>query len=474
MRHDQHRPSIHQYPAPLEAATAERRIVYGSESGVELQYPARLVWPAPWIGLIPVAGWLVDMLRPRTFVELGVHSGNSYCAFLQAFEFLSWPARCFGIDHWRGDEHSDVYGEDVYTELRAYHDALYGGFSTLIRSTFADARAYFSDGSIDLLHIDGFHTYEAVAKDFADWLPKLSSQAVVLFHDIQVRERGFGVWRFWEEIESRYPTFSFLHSHGLGVAYVGDEPPPASLRALLTHSDQDGINRIRSYFARLGLSLVDRFERRQAENAVRQNESDAIRALRQELDRRTQRLATLQNEIESGKAEIAKHVETTATLRHERTAFRVEAARRIDAAAALERELVALRSEIERKAEEVTLLQQHVAESRAEAARALEAVGALERELAATRSALSRQTDLTTKARGEHTASQAARQDLLDDIAQLKEQLASGRAQISETLAQRDRATLLLRQQMAATTGLQRELAALRAAHADAKTSAES
>src|SRR5689334_9658314 len=137
-------------------------------SGIELQYPSRLAWPSPWIGHIPFAMWLVEALRPSVFVELGVHSGNSYCAFLQAMQFLALPAQCYGIDHWRGDEHSDSYPEEVYGELRGYHDAAYGTFSTLLRSTFKDALAYFSDETIDLLHIDGFHSFDAVSGDVAD------------------------------------------------------------------------------------------------------------------------------------------------------------------------------------------------------------------------------------------------------------------------------------------------------------------
>src|SRR5678815_2668552 len=79
-----------------EARSPDRPAFLAGGSGVELQYPARLVWPAPWVGHIPFAFWLVEALRPRIIVELGVHSGNSYCAFLQAAQSLALPAQCYG------------------------------------------------------------------------------------------------------------------------------------------------------------------------------------------------------------------------------------------------------------------------------------------------------------------------------------------------------------------------------------------
>jgi hypothetical protein len=230
----------------------------GKASGLELKYPERLVEPSAWLGHVPFAMWLVGALNPRMVVELGVHTGNSYCAFLQAVQQLGLDTRCFGIDHWRGDMHAGHYGEEIYHEFRAYHDARYVTFSALLRSSFDDALSYFSDGSIDLLHIDGLHTYEAVAADFSRWLPKVSSRGVVLFHDINVRERGFGIWQFWEEICSRYPHFQFIHSHGLGVAYLGSEPLTGPLKVLFAaESDAEG-ERVRSYFARLGTSVTER------------------------------------------------------------------------------------------------------------------------------------------------------------------------------------------------------------------------
>ncbi len=176
-----------------------------------------------WVGHIPFAFWLVDMLCPKLVVELGTHSGNSYFAFCQGVRRNQLPARCFAVDTWKGEEHAGYYGEEIFADVCAWNERYYGDFSTLLRMTFDEAQMRFADRSIDLLHIDGRHTYEAVRHDFELWFPKLSSASVVLFHDIAVRERGFGVWRLWNELSERYPSVAFEHSNGLGVLFTGSD-----------------------------------------------------------------------------------------------------------------------------------------------------------------------------------------------------------------------------------------------------------
>lgn len=213
--------------------------------------PSRVAVASAWYGHVPFGYWLVGQTRPRVVVELGTHYGVSYAAFCDAVVEHRLPTRCYAVDTWQGDDYAGRYGEEVFLDVAGFHDMRYRDFSTLLRMTFDEARAQFPDGGIDLLHIDGEHGLDAVRHDFENWLPALSERAVVLFHDINVRERAFGVWSLWDELSRRYPSFEFPHSSGLGLLAVGSEPPPI-VATLCGMRDEGAIATLRERFARLG------------------------------------------------------------------------------------------------------------------------------------------------------------------------------------------------------------------------------
>jgi hypothetical protein len=232
--------------------------------------PGQVVFPSSWCGHLPFAAWLMKQLRPACFVELGTHTGNSYLTFCQA---AGGGTRCFAVDTWRGDEHAGFYGEEVFEQLRAYHDPHYGGFSTLLRATFDEAVSRFDDHSIALLHIDGLHTYAAVAHDFATWLPKLAPGAVVLLHDTQVREADFGVWKYFDELCARYPLhLEFKQSFGLGVLQLTGGTPLDWLRPAAPEQVQ-----VEKYFTALGLAMMARYRAEEQAALVAQLRAELAR-----------------------------------------------------------------------------------------------------------------------------------------------------------------------------------------------------
>ncbi len=226
---------------------------------IALTEPARVA-PSGWLHHVPFAMYLIDAVRPELLVELGTHHGVSYCAFCQAIKALGTGTQAYAVDTWQGDDQAGFYGPEVLENLRKHHDPLYGGFSQLLQTTFSEATHQFSDGSLDLLHIDGCHTYDAVYQDWMQWRPKVSNQGVVLFHDTHLRNGGFEVWKLWEELQEQYPTFDIPYGYGLGVVAVGPDIP-AGLRELIELSEDEKVTVI-EYFYQLGKRVSAAEDRR--------------------------------------------------------------------------------------------------------------------------------------------------------------------------------------------------------------------
>jgi len=122
-------------------------------------------------------------LRPRTIVEIGSARGKSTCTLALACRQNAYGT-VYAIDPHEPNAWTDLGAAgDSHTflqdRLRAYG---LRDWCEIIRKTSADAAREWSQ-PIDLLFVDGDHTYGGVKRDFESFRHWLSPSAIVLFHD---------------------------------------------------------------------------------------------------------------------------------------------------------------------------------------------------------------------------------------------------------------------------------------------------
>ena len=215
-----------------------------------LSYPARLPAHTDDSVYLPFMMFLIELLCPKVFVELGTKDGASYCACCQTIKTLGLTTSCYSIN---AREQHDNSGAQVFAKLKQYHDPLYQGFSELTQKTFDAALMDFVDGEIDLLYIREGRSSEALKHLFHAWLPKMSDQGAVIFHNINAREHSGSAGHLWEEIKSLYPHFELPYRNGLGIISVSkhESSPLLSLIQLA----EDDASLLTRFFEGMGRRL---------------------------------------------------------------------------------------------------------------------------------------------------------------------------------------------------------------------------
>jgi hypothetical protein len=362
-----------------------------------------------WCMHLPFAYDLMLELAPKVFVELGVKEGESYFSFCQSAAENKISVRCYGIDSWQGDVQTGNLNPEIQREAMEYNWR-YSSFSELKKMLFAEALADFPDASIDLLHIDGTHTYGEVKSDFESWLPKLSANGIILFHDVIPRDGGFGVWKVWEEIAREDNSFLFEFGFGLGVWKKQPVAPSDSffVRRLLGANKTERRD-INEYYAHAAgaLSLWESLRKQSgADNEVARFKTEA--------EEKTQQVLHLEREAEE-KAQQAAQLKAEAKERTQQAVqLKAEVKERTQRVVDLEREA-------EEKSNHVLLLQadlekrsQRAAQLKAETEEKSRQITQLQRELEE-KSKQVTQFKTETEERSRHGAQLArAQNELLD------------------------------------------------------------
>ncbi|CAK7261983.1 MULTISPECIES: class I SAM-dependent methyltransferase [unclassified Shinella] len=455
---------------PLKETRAHDQIVpLGSLAYTRPSYLAISAWTEH----VPFAFWLIEAIRPSIFVELGTHYGVSYFAFCQAMEKLNLGAQAFAVDMWTGDEHSGLYGPEVLQAVATHNDRAYSHFSTLKKSKFDDALGYFLDGSIDLLHIDGLHTYDAVKHDFENWLPKMSPRGVVVFHDTNVRERDFGVFRLFAELKQTYPTFEFSHGHGLGVVGVGTELAE-KMHHLFDAERRDHDRRdLQTLFSSLGRGCLDTYKARAGD----QNLAEVRRQLQAEIAKHQESAKQAEQKVVAFAADIQKRTDELQVV----TSARGELDSRIkqletdmvkhqETAREAERKVTALTADLEQRITEVQVATSARIDADARAARSNELQEQQEAALRVLETEAS-QSRLLIQESERRVHELQAKLDHTDEVLQATEKQRADtewrRSEVEALAAERERHLLLLEDQLIvqrqSVARVERELETLRA-----------
>ncbi len=113
-----------------------------------------------------VAHWLAGELKQARIAEPGRHYGVSLCSFREAAQAVSPDTLAYPVDTWEGDDYAGHQGEDVHTESQRSWSRHHHQGSRMIFTPFDEAAQHLQHHSMDILRIDGPHTYDAVKDDY--------------------------------------------------------------------------------------------------------------------------------------------------------------------------------------------------------------------------------------------------------------------------------------------------------------------
>lgn len=144
--------------------------------------------------LVPI---ILERLKKQkeniNYLEIGVHNGASFCSAIYSTNNIN----CYGIDLWEDVKVQDYISRDNLSLERTIkniknsnrHNNLFKLFKG---NSFKEESINFAKniGLIDLLFIDGDHSYTGVKTDFFNYSPLVSSKGYIIFDDYSPGHSG--------------------------------------------------------------------------------------------------------------------------------------------------------------------------------------------------------------------------------------------------------------------------------------------
>jgi cephalosporin hydroxylase len=167
---------------------------------------------------------IVQESNPKKIIEIGSARGGTLFLFAQVANperiiSIDLPSGSFGGGYpfWKIPLFKSLGKKHVIKLIRAdsHSEETIGKIRTLLKGS-----------QVDILFIDGDHTYQGVKQDFQMYSPLVRKGGIVVFHDIVAHDptSGCEVDKFWNEIKKVHNHIEIIEEQnqkcaGIGVLY---------------------------------------------------------------------------------------------------------------------------------------------------------------------------------------------------------------------------------------------------------------
>lgn len=164
------------------------------------------------------------------FVEVGSFMGLSTIVLAQSIiDKNKKGTKFYSVNMWEDKYLIDVYGNKEGLSLfelfkNNIKNAHVEDYNNIIRGDSKIVHSEFDNESVDIIFIDGDHTFEGCYSDLINWYPKLKPQGIVIGHDCVINQDVHkAVEKFCRENKLLYSIFMPPGSHYIFQIYNSKE-----------------------------------------------------------------------------------------------------------------------------------------------------------------------------------------------------------------------------------------------------------
>lgn len=117
-----------------------------------------------------------------TIVEIGSYHGKSAVNLAYSVRKHGKSAKIYCVDTWRNENIEFAKDVDVYQHFLD-NTVQFRDDITTLRGRSEEVGAAWDRGPIDVLFVDGDHSFEGVTADIRAWVPRVKTGGLLLFHD---------------------------------------------------------------------------------------------------------------------------------------------------------------------------------------------------------------------------------------------------------------------------------------------------